>query len=111
SNPGQSLPHSGHYSGGDFFTVDLLEEKISIQTSFRKDCLTPVAAITAQDVLRRGLDELGLELCDVQLGQLLRYLELLQQWNKAYNLTAITDQLDMVRLQLLDSLAILPFLR
>jgi len=70
-----------------------------------------VAAITAQDVLRRGLDELGLELCDVQIGQLLRYLELLQQWNKAYNLTAITDPLDMVRLHLLDSLAILPFLR
>jgi 16S rRNA (guanine527-N7)-methyltransferase len=37
---------------------------------------------------------------------LLEYLELLQTWNRAYNLTAIRDPAEMVSKHLLDSLAI-----
>ncbi len=39
------------------------------------------------------------------------YLELLQKWNKAYNLTAINDKEEMLKLHILDSLAILPFIQ
>lgn len=39
------------------------------------------------------------------------YLELLQQWNRIHNLTAVRDYHDMVYLHILDSLAITPYLR
>ncbi len=39
------------------------------------------------------------------------YLELLQKWNKAYNLTAINDKESMFKLHILDSLAILPYIQ
>lgn len=43
--------------------------------------------------------------------QLLTYLRLLEKWNKAYNLTAIREPLEMVNKHILDSLAVLPFLQ
>lgn len=45
-----------------------------------------------------------------QRGKLLDFLNLLLKWNRVYNLTAIDRPEDMVRLHLLDSLAILPHL-
>ena len=59
--------------------------------------------------LLNGLNTLGLE--EDLADSLLAYLELLQKWNKAYNLTAIRDPHDMVVLHLLDSLTASPFLR
>ena len=44
-------------------------------------------------------------------GKLLAYLDLLAKWNRAYNLTAVRDPEDMVSRHLLDSLAVLPFMR
>lgn len=38
------------------------------------------------------------------------YLELLAQWNNAYNLTAIRDQKKMITHHILDSLSVLPYL-
>jgi 16S rRNA (guanine527-N7)-methyltransferase len=43
---------------------------------------------------------------DLQLDQLLRYLALLQKWNKAYNLTAVRSPEDMVTRHILDSLVV-----
>lgn len=43
--------------------------------------------------------------------QLLRYLQELQRWNKAYNLTAVRDPERMLIQHLFDSLAVLPPLR
>ena len=40
----------------------------------------------------------------------LAYLELLQQWNKAYSLTAIRQPAAMVAYHILDSLSVLPYL-
>ena len=42
--------------------------------------------------------------------KLWQYLELLSQWNKAYNLTAITDPRDMITHHVLDSLSVYPFI-
>ena len=58
--------------------------------------------------LRAGISELQLALDDAAIGQLLDYVELLQRWNAAYNLTAVRDPAEMVTRHLLDSLAILP---
>lgn len=42
--------------------------------------------------------------------QLLRYVELLQKWNRSFNLTAVREPPEMVTRHLLDSLAISVFL-
>ena len=59
-----------------------------------------------QDQLKLGLERLHLSCNEKQINQLLNYLDLLERWNKAYNLTAIRDPFDMINLHLLDSLAI-----
>ena len=60
--------------------------------------------------LRQGCDALGLPADSTKVGQLMDYLELLLKWNRAYNLTAVRDPLEMVTRHLLDSLAIAPHL-
>jgi len=58
------------------------------------------------DQLKLGLESLTLPCSEHQINQLLKYLKMLEHWNKAYNLTAIRDPFDMIHLHLLDSLAI-----
>jgi len=65
--------------------------------------------INQAGILERGVAALGIELSAQQQQLLLDYLSLLNKWNKAVNLTAIRDPRQMVALQLLDSLALLPF--
>jgi 16S rRNA (guanine527-N7)-methyltransferase len=61
---------------------------------------------TARAELERGLEALGLP---ANLAQPLdAYLDLLVRWNKAYNLTAVTEPRQMVTQHILDSLAVLP---
>ncbi len=67
--------------------------------------------INQAGILERGVAALGIELSAQQQQLLLDYLSLLNKWNKAVNLTAIRDPRQMVALQLLDSLAILPYIR
>ena len=69
-----------------------------------------MSKIEYEQRLRQGLAHMQLSLSDDQVAQLLAYLEQLIKWNKAYNLTAIKDGLEMVDRHLLDSLSILPFL-
>lgn len=59
--------------------------------------------------LKKGLEALGLEVLPRSKKQLLLYLELLEKWNKTYNLTAVPPE-KMVTLHLLDSLSIEPYL-
>jgi 16S rRNA (guanine527-N7)-methyltransferase len=61
-------------------------------------------------ILVSGLESLKLPLSEDKVEQLLDFIKLIEKWNKAYNLTAIRDKEDMVRLHLLDSLAIAPFI-
>lgn len=59
--------------------------------------------------LKKGVNALKLSLSDAQVSNLIRYLNLLIKWNKAYNLTAVRDPLEMVNRHLLDSLSVVPF--
>lgn len=58
------------------------------------------------DRLSEGLKQLGLQVSSAQQSKLLDYLDLLERWNKTYNLTAIRDPQRMVGYHLLDSLSI-----
>lgn len=53
--------------------------------------------------------ELGLAISAQQDQQLQHYVELLQRWNKVYNLTAVRDPAQMLPVHLWDSLAVVPF--
>lgn len=61
-----------------------------------------------QRQLRDGLVAMDVSLSEAQQQQLLAFLNLLNKWNRAYNLTAVRDEREMVSRQLLDSLSILP---
>jgi 16S rRNA (guanine527-N7)-methyltransferase len=60
-----------------------------------------------QQQLDDGARQLGLDLPDACLEQLLDYLALLQKWNVVYNLTAVRDAQHMLTHHLLDCLAAL----
>jgi 16S rRNA (guanine527-N7)-methyltransferase len=63
------------------------------------------------NALTQGLQALQLEIpADIQT-QLLNYLELLAKWNRVYNLTAVREIAEMIPKHVLDSLAILPYIR
>ena len=64
-----------------------------------------------RDKLEQGLKALALEIGGEQIDALLKFINLIGKWNKAYNLTAVRDPLEMVSLHILDSLAILPYLQ
>jgi 16S rRNA (guanine527-N7)-methyltransferase len=59
----------------------------------------------------QGCRALGLEVDPAQLARLAGLVGLLQKWNRVYNLTAVRDPDAMVSRHILDSLAVLPFLR
>ncbi|MAY15742.1 MAG: 16S rRNA (guanine(527)-N(7))-methyltransferase RsmG [Oceanospirillaceae bacterium] len=61
--------------------------------------------------LAYGAEQMQIALTAEQLSALRAYLDLLQKWNKAYNLTAIREPERMVALHLLDSLAVHPFVQ
>ena len=60
--------------------------------------------------LQQGVEAMGLTASDLPLQDYLSYVELLVQWNSAYNLTAIRDPEKMLAYHILDSLSILPFI-
>ncbi len=60
--------------------------------------------------LRSGAAQMEVALTEAQANKLLDYLDLLQKWNKAYNLTAVRERPAMLTQHLLDSLSIVPHL-
>jgi len=56
-------------------------------------------------LLATGADELGCALTDFQLDQFLIYLSELKEWNQRINLTAITEDEEIIEKHFIDSLA------
>jgi 16S rRNA (guanine527-N7)-methyltransferase len=61
-------------------------------------------------LLQLALQENHLSLSESEQQKMIRYLELMQTWNKVFNLTNITAPRDMVYLHIIDSLAVQPHL-
>ena len=61
--------------------------------------------------LLQGMQEAGLEAQAEACDKVLAYVELLLKWNRAYNLTGIREPEAMLRLNILDSLVLLPYFR
>ncbi len=64
-----------------------------------------------EESLIAGAAALGVPLDEAATAQLLGYLDLLQRWNKVYNLTAVRDPQQMLTHHLLDSLTVVAPLR
>jgi len=77
--------------------------------------MSAIAAAPSLDELERrlaaGVADLGLAIDRDARSKLLQHLELVAKWNRVHNLTAIRDGDKAVSAHLLDSLAILPYLR
>ncbi|RDE50007.1 MAG: 16S rRNA (guanine(527)-N(7))-methyltransferase RsmG [Candidatus Accumulibacter meliphilus] len=67
--------------------------------------------MSAADQLQQGLQTLGIALSAPAQSKLLAYASLLEKWNRTYRLTAVPNSELTVSHHLLDSLAVLPFVR
>lgn len=61
--------------------------------------------------LSRLLEEAGISLTDHQKNQLVAYVDMLNKWNKAYNLTSVRDPNEMLIRHILDSIVVAPHLQ
>ena len=61
--------------------------------------------------LSRLLDQAGISLTDHQKNQLEAYVDMLNKWNKAYNLTSVRDPNEMLVRHILDSIVVAPYLK
>ena len=59
--------------------------------------------------LLQGVETLNLSLNADQIEKLVELQAQLMKWTKAFNLTAITDENEILKLHLLDSLAVVPY--
>ncbi|MCW8901296.1 MAG: 16S rRNA (guanine(527)-N(7))-methyltransferase RsmG [Gammaproteobacteria bacterium] len=66
-----------------------------------------------KEILSKGLRQLNLAqpIDDKQQSSLIQYVDLLNKWNKTYNLTAVRKPDQMVTRHIIDSLSICPYLR
>ncbi|QYN43215.1 16S rRNA (guanine(527)-N(7))-methyltransferase RsmG [Gilliamella sp. ESL0443] len=56
------------------------------------------------------IDQTDLPINCQQIDQLINYVEMLNKWNKAYNLTAVRDPNEMLIKHIMDSLVVSPYL-
>ncbi len=70
----------------------------------------PGGSASASERLDQLLLKLQLPATSTQRAQLLAYLELLERWNRVYNLTAVREPQQMFTLHLADCLALVPIL-
>jgi 16S rRNA (guanine527-N7)-methyltransferase len=70
----------------------------------------PASRLDLSERLSRGVVELGQDPDDAAREKLLDFVALLARWNRAYNLTAVRDPVEMIPRHVLDSLAVRSFL-
>ena len=70
-----------------------------------------VDEVRRRDRLAAAAQAVGLSLNQAVLDQLMAYLQLLQRWNRVYNLTALRDPDEMLSHHLIDCLAVVAPLR
>ncbi len=63
-----------------------------------------------KELLINGLTHYKTEISDTQVKQFEKYMELLKEWNKKINLTAIEDDREIVIKHFIDSISIVPYI-
>jgi len=61
--------------------------------------------------LVQGIERLAIATSPAQMQAYVQYLQLLEKWNRIYNLTAVRDIADMIPHHILDSLSMLPYIQ
>ncbi len=61
--------------------------------------------------LASGIADMNLQISEEKQDAMLAYISLLNRWNKAFNLTAVRDQAEMIPRHLLDSLSVSAYLQ
>ncbi|EGV06179.1 16S rRNA (guanine(527)-N(7))-methyltransferase GidB [Haemophilus pittmaniae HK 85] len=61
--------------------------------------------------LENLLTQAEIQLTDLQKDQLIQLVQLLNKWNKAYNLTSVRDPQEMLVKHILDSIVVSPYLQ
>lgn len=59
------------------------------------------------ELLKKGAKDYDYILSEIQINQFIRYMELLKEWNEKINLTAITEDMEIVKKHFIDSISIL----
>ena len=68
-------------------------------------------SVDSRELLTQGMAKLGLDPDEKQVSHFLAYINLLQKWNKTFNLTTVDTTSGIITQHLLDSLAIIPYIR
>ena len=63
------------------------------------------------DRIKQGLDALDVSYGDEAIDKLVAYMELLAEWNKTHNLTAVDDLEEMLSIHIFDSASIKPYMK
>jgi len=64
-----------------------------------------------RDRIMRGLDSLDVSYGDEAVDKLVDYVDLLHEWNKTHNLTAVDDVDEMLSVHIFDSASIKPYIK
>ncbi len=67
--------------------------------------------MSLSESLQQLLDQTDLDISELQKQQLVKLVELLNKWNKAYNLTSVRDPQQMLVKHIMDSIVVSPFLQ
>ena len=62
-------------------------------------------------LLHSAAEEIGIGLSDAQVSQLIGYVDLMEKWNRAFNLTAVRRRAELFSRHIVESLAIKPYTR
>lgn len=63
-----------------------------------------------KELLKSSCKEIGIDIDDKKINQFIKYKELLLDWNKKINLTAITEEKEIVLKHFIDSISILKYI-
>ena len=62
-------------------------------------------------LLCNAAEEIGVSLSDTQANQLIGYVDLMEKWNRAFNLTAVRQRSELFSRHIFESLAVKPHIR
>ena len=62
-------------------------------------------------LLHTAADDIGISLSDTQVNQLISYVDLMEKWNRVFNLTAVRRRTELFSRHIFESLAVKPYIR